>query len=413
MNKNIKLAVAGAVLALGATAANAGIIIPAGDWTVDISGNVNSFYNHSRKEGGTVVGGIAGANDTGTKNAVSISTGLLPNFLSVAGSTRQNDLDVTFLISINPGSSQSNGGSGGSETEHRQAFLTFGDKSWGSIKIGKDLGIFASDAILNDMTLLGVGGGSGTPTTTTLGGIGTGYMYADWKSQIAYTTPNMGGFQATAGLTQGWNALASTLTAAVFDPTSSTTVDGTAALLGSSGSTSRAGSSTAFEAKASYSFAANDVAGKVWLGGFSQKVEGIGNEDRAHAVDVGANVNMAGFGLTGYYYKGEGVGTTIMLRDGFDTAGRRRDSDGGYVQATYVLPTKTKLGLSYGVSNLDQTAETATALVRENDRYTAGLYHPLTKHLNLVAEYNNVESKSQTNVESKTKNFNLGAILFF
>ena len=410
MNKNIKLAVAGAVLALGATAANAGIIIPAGDWTVDISGNVNSFYNHTRKEGGTVVGGIAGANDTGTKNAASISTGLLPNFLSVAGSTRQNDLDVTFLISINPGSSQNNAASGGSLEEHRQAFLTFGDKSWGSIKIGKDLGIFASDAILNDMTLLGVGGGSGAPTTTTLGGIGTGYMYADWKSQIAYTTPNMGGFSATAGLTQGWNALASQLSTNALDANGNNSV---AIVLASDGSTARAGSSTAFEAKASYSFAANDVTGKAWLGGFSQKVEGISNEDRAHAVDVGANVNMAGFGLTGYYYKGEGIGTTFMLKDGFDTAGRRRDSDGGYVQATYVLPTKTKVGISYGVSNLDQTAETATALVKENDRYTAGLYHPLTKHLNLVAEYNAVESKSQTNVESKTKNVNLGAILFF
>ena len=410
MNKNIKLAVAGAVLALGATAANAGIIIPAGDWTVDISGNVNSYYTHTRKEGGTVAGGLAFANDTGTKNAAGISTGLLPNFLSVAGSTRQNDLDVTFLISINPGSSQNNAGSGGSQTEHRQAFLTFGDKSWGSIKIGKDLGIFASDAILNDMTLLGVGSGSGAPGTTTLGRIGSGFMYADWKSQIAYTTPNMGGFSATAGLTQSWDALATDITAATLTAVGNIS---TAAVAGSSGSTSRGGSSTAFEAKASYSFSANDVAGKVWLGGFSQKVEGISNEDRAHAVDVGANVNMAGFGLTGYYYKGEGIGTTLMLRDGFDTSGRRRDSDGGYVQATYVLPTKTKVGISYGVSNLDQTAETATALVKENDMYTAGLYHPVTKHLNLVAEYNNVESKSQTNVEAKTKNVSLGAILFF
>ena len=41
--------------------------------------------------------------------------------------------------------------------ENRQAFLTFGDKSWGSVKVGKDLGIFGSTAILNDMTLLGVG----------------------------------------------------------------------------------------------------------------------------------------------------------------------------------------------------------------------------------------------------------------
>ena len=94
-----------------------------------------------------------------------------------------------------------------------QAFLTFGDKSWGSVKLGKDLGIFGSTAILNDMTLLGVGATGGTVhnggaagTTTTLGGIGTGYLYADWKGQIAYTTPNMNGFSATLGITQPWNA---------------------------------------------------------------------------------------------------------------------------------------------------------------------------------------------------------------
>ena len=37
--------------------------------------------------------------------------------------------------------------------------------------------------------------------STTLGGIGTGYIYAAWKGQIAYTTPNMNGFQATIGIT--------------------------------------------------------------------------------------------------------------------------------------------------------------------------------------------------------------------
>jgi hypothetical protein len=406
MNKNIKLAVAGAVLALGATAANAGIIIPAGDWTLDISGNVNSYYTQTRATGGAVHGGLAGASATGTRSTANISTGLLPNFLSVAGSTRQNDLDVTFLISINPGSSQLNAASGGSGTEHRQAFMTFGDKSWGSIKLGKDLGIFASDAILNDMTLLGVGSASGSPTTTTLGRIGTGFMYADWKSQIAYTTPNMNGFQATVGLTQAWNARSSDSNGATaLGELSATT-------------TARGGAATAYEGKASYSFGANDVTGKVWVGGFAQRVDGLvhhADKDRiAYAGDIGANLNAAGFGLTGYYYGGKGVGTTFMLQDGYSLTGQQRDSDGGYVQATYVLPTKTKAGISWGISNLDKTsAETASTLIKENEMWTAGLYHPVTKHLNLVAEYNNVESKSQTNVEAKTRNVSLGAILFF
>ena len=99
---------------------------------------------------------------------------------------------------------------------------------------------------------------------------------------------------------------------------------------------------------------------------------------------------------------------------GSTSAGVKRDSDGGYLQATYILPTKTKLGLAYGVSKLDMAAgDTAATLVRENERMTLGLYHPLTKHLNLVAEYNDVASKTHTNVERDNKTGSLGAILFF
>jgi len=405
MNKNIKLAVAGAVLAFSATAANAGIIIPAGDWTLDVSGNVNTYSNWTKFSGTTgVVGGLAQANATGTKTANSMSTGLLPNFLSVAGSTRQNDLDVTFLISINPGSFAPNAASGGSLTEHRQAFLTFGDKSWGTIKVGKDLGIYASDAILNDMTLLGVGSASGgldsSADTTTLGRIGTGFQYADWKTQMSYTTPNMNGFQATVGLTQAWNHQTST------------------GANGLTATSARGGAGSAYEGKASYSFNANDITGKVWVSGISQQMKGAGHDERdAWSADIGANVNVAGFGLTGYYYAGEGTGTTFMFNNGYSAAGKKRDSDGGYVQATYVLPTKTKIGASWGISNLDLASGTDTAantvLVKENEMWTIGAYHPLTKHLNLVAEYNNVESKSHSNIEGKTRAVSLGAILFF
>jgi hypothetical protein len=35
--------------------------------------------------------------------------------------------------------------------------------------------------------------------------------------------------------------------------------------------------------------------------------------------------------------------------------GKKRKSDGGYLQATYVIPTGTKLGMAYGVTNLDET----------------------------------------------------------
>ena len=426
MNKNIKLAVAGAVLALSATA-NAGIIIPAGDWTLDIGGNVNTYVTSTRNTGTATTGYATLWSGSGqgdalfnpapvpNKSTANITTGLLPNYLSVSGSTRQNDLDVAFTISINPGSSTMNSGIQSAKQENRQAFLTFGDKSWGSIKLGKDLGIFASDAILNDMTLLGVGSGAGglAGNTTTTGRIGTGFMYADWKAQAAYTTPNFGGFQATVGTTQAWDAWSNIVAA------------GSSA--GDAVSGGRGGSQNAYEGKASYSFAANDVTGKVWVSGMYQKVENLyapssatalGSkittaDDNVWATDIGANLNVAGFGFTGYYYTGEGIGQTVQMNGGFDRAGKTRDSKGGYVQATYVLPTKTKLGLSWGESKLEKngSGDTMTDDL-EDSMWAAGLYHPITKHLNLVAEYSDVESKYGT-ATAKGRTGSLGAILFF
>jgi predicted porin len=396
---------------------------------LDISGNVNTFSTHTRTSGPAVNGGgiygskVFGRNGqvdgtaTDSRSVSNLTTGLLPNFLSVSGSTRQNDLDVAFTISINPGSSTTESGIQSARQENRQAFMTFGDKSWGSIKIGKDIGVFASDAILNDMTLLGVGRGAGglAGNTTTTGRIGSGFMYADWKNQMNYTTPNMGGFQATVGISQAWNTW--------------TTEDNEKDSAQSAG---RGESTPAIDFKASYSFAANDVTGKIWTSATRQRVKSLfdtsgptdtavpaGADDSAYAADIGANVNVAGFGLTGYYYDGRGIGQTHQLLDGFAVDGKRRESNGGYVQATYVLPTKTKLGVAWGESNLDRANASDGLGDTKDELWTVGAYHPLTKHLNLVAEYNHAthEVRNATggnvNGEAKAKTVSLGAILFF
>jgi predicted porin len=341
---------------------------------------------------------------------------LLPNYLAVSGTTRQNDLDVSFTISINPGSSTTQGGKQSSQQENRQAFLTFGDKSWGSVKLGKDLGVFASDAILNDMTLLGVGSGAGglAGNTTTTGRIGTGFMYADWKAQAVYTTPNFNGFQATAGITQAWN----NQSIMAFTTLGTTPGGGTS----DAQSAGRGGAAPAFEGKASYSFAANDVTGKIWVSGITQKLDNItagyggtvtDRSRTAYAGDIGANINVGGFGLTGYYYAGEGIGQTIQFFGGLDKNGAKRDSNGGYVQATYTLPTKTKLGASWGQSTLERTGSADNlAADLEDTMWVVGAYHPLTKHLNLVAEYSDVESDYGTK-NAKGRTVSAGAILFF
>ena len=372
---------------------------------------MNTYYTNTKFSGdiggGAGYGGLFTASNalgggSGDRSVNNITTGLLPNYLSVSGKTRQNDLDVGFTISINPGSSTRNAGIQGANQENRQAFLTFGDASWGSIKVGKDLGIYASDAILNDMTLLGVGSGAGglAGNTTTTGRIGTGFMYADWKSQIAYSSPNWNGFQFTAGVTQGWNAI-------------------DVAIGNSATSTQRSGSQSAYEGKASYEWT-GDVAGKVWASAISQKVEGLNgtakNSDRANAFDIGTTVNISGLALTGYYGKGDGIGQTVQLNGGFDASGKSRDSDQWYVQAVYAIPgVGTKIGTSYGRSTLDgNSGELLNEL--KDSMWTIGAYHPVTKHLNLVAEYSQVKSElktTATSLEAEAKTVSLGAILFF
>jgi predicted porin len=293
---------------------------------------------------------------------------------------------------------------------NRQAFVTFGDKSWGTVKLGKDLGIFAGDAILNDMTLLGVGlGGSRSGGATTLGGIGSGYIYPAWKGQIAYTTPNMNGFEATIAIT---------------NPDQ-----------GQSGNNGYNQDRFGFEAKASYSWT-GDVAGKVWVSGASYDRTGSTGTDTTGAAgtyvlddftttafDIGASVTSGNLGLVAYYYESDGAGLTTNLlgANGVYNNGsalKKRDQDGGYLQATYVIPTGTKLGVAYGVNNMDRASGESSAvtndMLEKNERWTIGAYHPLTKHLNLVAEWNRIESEGQTSSNNaEVDALSLGAILFF
>jgi predicted porin len=408
MNKKLSMAVAGAVMAMGASAANAGITIPAGDWTIDIGGNVNAYYTHTKFDGDFFDAATDGMPTDDNSNT--IGTGLLPAALGIGGKTRQNDLDIAFQFTFftgtdsvagDGGSGQFNGnGAQPNSLNIRQAYLTFGDKSWGTIKMGRDLGIFGSDAILSDMTLLGVGTGGGGNGNSTLGRIGSGYLYADWVGQISYTSPNWNGFSFAAGIRQPW------------------------------GNTDN--SDLGYDAKVSYEWA-GDVAGKVWLGGIHQKVDNglfgaAHDEETATAFEVGGKVSLGGFGLVGYYYDGKGFGGNgianltgiggsavgITPTSGLGINGNDRDVDGGYVQGTYTLPgIGTKLGLSWGKSNVDGNAGEGDF---ENESWIVGAYHPLTKSLNLVAEYTSTDFKDIGNVnglDGEADTLALGAILFF
>jgi predicted porin len=395
MNKKLSMAVAGAVMAMGASAANAGITIPAGDWTIDIGGNVNAFYTKYDGDADAAYGTggagtlVAGATEGDTQN---IRTGLLPSAIGIGGKTRQNDLDVAFQFTFFVGSDDNNNGqAGGSNSINiRQAYMTFGDKSWGTIKLGRDLGIFGSDAILSDMTLLGVGGGAaGTGGSSTLGRIGNGYLYADWVGQISYASPNWNGFSFAVGARDPWGG-------------DNTAADGTP--------NTHENDTLGFEGKVQYEWA-GDVAGKVWAGYIHQKVEdttGVNDYD-ADAYELGGKVSVAGFGLVANWQDGEGQGDALFAENGSNGTGDELDSQNWYVQGTYTLPTiGTKIGLSYGETEVEFDNGDA-----ESESWIAGVYHPLTKSVNLVAEYTDIDSEDSLGREADSKTVAIGAIMFF
>src|ERR1700723_4210071 len=212
----IAIAIGAATMMIPLTRAVAGIDVQAGDWKIDFSGNVNAFYVYADCDHGintAVVGGLACTGD----NSTAVRNGLLPAALVFSATTRQDNFDIGVTIGFYPGinSSAAQGVNGAGlpsalqtpGIDARQGFLTFGDASWGSVKMGRDIGLFGKDAILDDMTLLGVGTASSNPapSNTSLGRIGIGYIYTDWEPQITYTTANLSGFTGSFGVFQPLN----------------------------------------------------------------------------------------------------------------------------------------------------------------------------------------------------------------
>src|SRR6266852_9586998 len=256
--KKTSLAVA-AALALGSVSAvHAEIGFKAGAWDLSFSGNVNGFatWNSCDSSTNVVAGGLACNNGPGGGKEQAIESGLLPSALVFGAKSRQSGWDIGWTIGFYPGitsSATGKHGIGASTIDARQNFLTFGDKTFGTVKVGRDIGLFGSDAILADMTLLGVGsGGAFLGGNTTLGRIGVGYIYTDWIPQISYSSPKYGGFQYSAGVFQGMD-----ISPFSGDPSS-------ASLKGHE--------QPGFQAKASYEWT-GPFAGKAWLSGMSQQVK--------------------------------------------------------------------------------------------------------------------------------------------
>lgn len=385
-----------------------GIGLEVGPATIKFSGSINAYYVNDNPEtpgpNTTVGGGIA---SVGTDSSNAVRNGLLPGFLLIDVTTQQAGLDIGAHFGMYPGINSAVWGplganSGGQPTalatagiDFRQVYLTIGG-GFGTVKMGRDIGLFGSEAILNDITLLAAGppGGNVAPGNTTLGRIGSGYIYTDFQPQITYTTPNFGGFQASAGVFQPLNSLTA--------PAQSNTAPG-------------------FQGKITYDKAFGDVALRLWASGVTQKHETIGAGTgglvsyTGRGVDAGGKVTVGPVSLVANWYTAKGLGTTVLNLLDTDARGNPRGSDGFYLQGLATFG-KVSFGASYGESNLDLTAFEIAAgntLVRKNSSYVGQVRYGLTDWVTLLGEYTRAMSEAHGGNEAESSSIALGAILFF
>ncbi len=147
----LMMAAAAAICMGPVSQAVAGIDVNAGDWKIDFAGNVNAFYVGAGCDDGAntaITGGLACTGD----HATSVRNGLLPAALVFNATTRQEDFDIDVTVGLYPGinSSAAAGVNGAGQPsalstpgiDARQVYFTFGDASWGTVKMGRDIGLF-------------------------------------------------------------------------------------------------------------------------------------------------------------------------------------------------------------------------------------------------------------------------------
>src|SRR6185312_213175 len=137
--------------------------------------------------------------------ATRLTVGLLPAFavFDAKGKEGNTDLGVHFGFASNVQCATGVNDCFGAQIDMRQVYLTVGG-TWGQLLVGRELGLFSRQNILTDQTLFGVGAtGNGTPGDgggTTLGRIGFGYIYPQFRAQITYSTLAGRPYQLSVGL---------------------------------------------------------------------------------------------------------------------------------------------------------------------------------------------------------------------
>ena len=406
IKRKISIAAVPAVMALASTSVDSKILLMSQEgWEVSFDGAANAFIvKNSGNDVPTVRGGNVQAADTyapviGANDDTSIVTGLLPNVWGMTlKAPTANGLDVSMRLGLYTHMNGGQNSLGNGEINIRETSGSVAG-SFGTVLVGRSLGIHQSNAILSDMLLFGVGAAaSASNSNTTLGRIGLGYLYTDFKPQVSWTLPGMdalgGNFGAKIGLFDPDDVVADTATFSATDK-----------------------SSPRVEAQITYNGGLGDLGINLWVDGTYQNTErneaeaalrtahdAAGNNtnvtnDRDTDVDsagvgFGTKLTYQGFGLvaTGFYGNALGIrgqrATGAGGNGALDDVGTERKSYGGYLQGTYDFGQGTSAGYSYGGNCLKRTGNDiqARGVMNCQTMHSGMIWHNVTDNFRLVAE---------------------------
>ncbi len=374
-------------------------------WSFTFGGNVNSFiyYTKSNTDGTTTTpGGIVPPG--GIVNATRITVGLLPAFavFDAKGKEGNTDLGVHFGFAPSVQCGVGVNDCFGTTIDMRQVYLTFGG-SWGQVLIGRELGIYGQQNILTDQTLFGVGGsGTGAPSggfndpggSTTLGRIGYGYVYPQFRAQMKFSTPAGRPAQLSIGLFEA---------ASIGDYlyTQLPRVEG--------------------------EFVYSQSGVKAWVGGTVQSTKdgpsGTTTSLTTWGGSGGLRYERPSFSITGSGYYGKGIGATFFGQGGSSDLGGGGDdarTSFGYIGQLTFTPANSKVTIagSYGSSFLDASDNDLADFKTENTLISGGIYYQATKSLRATGEFNYEWTKGEvggTDVGEKNTRWTpaVGFMLFF
>lgn len=373
-----KKALAGLVaLAAASTSAQAVTLVAEDGWEVKVGGMINQFVTFSDYDNRT----------SGDVNEV--RDGLLPAFLNFDfKAPTMNGLDIAAHISISP----STNADSYEAMEQREVYFTV-DGSFGQILAGKALGLYGSHNILTDQTLWGVGYGTTGNGQTTLGGIGLGYDYASWRSQVRWTSPDMNGFKLAVGVMDNGGGATDTAPLSGNKPRGGLVTG------------ARDSEDLRYEIDLTYAGAFDGGSYMLWASAMHQGDDIFGQsadaaEDES-AWTVGGTLSVNNFEFMAQYSDSEG-------NDGNGTtAASELEWEQYIVQGGYRFNGTTLVSASY--ANLEDKNASSDD---EIDRLTVGIYHDVNANLKLVAEYTNVEDDT-SNSDADVDIYSIGGFVFF